>query len=395
MSWAQISASMQAKSSEDDVAARRARQNREKKPIIMISSPHPTVITGDFDPSSPVQMGASMMSPLPGSPVQGTPSATMFISGTAASPTSIPVQQTSSGNLILAAEVQMTSPSTTLLQSIPAGSKICGSTSGRSSKSRSKGKSHRISMRRSSSRKRIGSPTPRSPSGASNRGSGFAMLHAEMQSDDSGSRSSGSFTALAFLDVDEAQKRAKKKATRPGSKNKLKRRSSKPDDALTKAFVEALSITRSPAATPSTGSLAGSSSMSSGSTTGLDKLLSSAASKRPSKKQVRRQARRRSGARTPKRRGSNTDGALAQALMATLSGGMSSPGGGPGGSPSMSALITTTSAGAVSQRNPAQQETGQMNFVLNLPNRPEPAVNTLTLTIVQDPNTAAQAGRRR
>ncbi|XP_049524610.1 mucin-5B-like isoform X2 [Dermacentor silvarum] len=369
MSWAQISASMQAKSSEDDVAARRARQNREKKPIIMISSPHPTVITGDFDPSSPVQMGASMMSPLPGSPVQGTPSATMFISGTAASPTSIPVQQTSSGNLILAAEVQMTSPSTTLLQSIPAGSKICGSTSG--------------------------SPTPRSPSGASNRGSGFAMLHAEMQSDDSGSRSSGSFTALAFLDVDEAQKRAKKKATRPGSKNKLKRRSSKPDDALTKAFVEALSITRSPAATPSTGSLAGSSSMSSGSTTGLDKLLSSAASKRPSKKQVRRQARRRSGARTPKRRGSNTDGALAQALMATLSGGMSSPGGGPGGSPSMSALITTTSAGAVSQRNPAQQETGQMNFVLNLPNRPEPAVNTLTLTIVQDPNTAAQAGRRR
>ncbi|XP_054926376.1 uncharacterized protein [Dermacentor andersoni] len=369
MSWAQISASMQASASEDDVGARRTRQNSEKKPIIMIASPHPTVITGDFDPSSQVQMGASMIWPPPGSPAQGTSSATMFVSGTAASPTSIPVQQTSSGNLILATEVQMTSPSATLLQSIPAGSKICGSISG--------------------------SPAPRSPSGTSNQGSGFALLQAEMRSDDSGSRSSGSLTTMAFVDVDEAQKQARKKPRRRASKNKLMRRRSKREDALTRAFVEALSITRSPASTPSTGSLAGSSSMSSGSMTRLDKLMGTAASKRPSRKQVRRQVRRRRSARSPKRRASNTDAAFAQALVATLSGGTSSPGGGLGERSSMSALITTTPAGAASPRNQAQQAAGQMNFVLNLPNRQEPAVNTLTLTIVQDPNTPAQTGRWR
>ncbi|XP_065297903.1 uncharacterized protein [Dermacentor albipictus] len=392
MSWAQISASMQASASEDDVGARRARQNTEKKPIIVIASPHPTIITGNFDPSSQVQMGSSMMWPPPGSPVQGTSSATMFMSGTAASPASIPVQQTSSGNLILAAEVQMTSPSTTILQSIPAGSKICGSISGRSSKSRSRVKGHRMSIRRSSSRKRIGSPAPRRPSGASNQGTGFALVQAEMRSDDSGSRSSGSLTTMAFVDVDAVQKQARKKAKRRASKNKLMRRRSKPEDAATRAFVEALSITCSPASTPSTGSLAGSSSMSSGSMTGLDKLMGTTARKRPSRKLVRRQVRRRRSARSPKRRASNTDAALAQALVATLSGGTSSPGGGLGERSSMSALITTTPVGAASPRYQAQQGTGQMNFVLNLPNRQEPAANTLTLTIVQDSNTPTQTG---
>ncbi|XP_037515709.1 uncharacterized protein LOC119392834 [Rhipicephalus sanguineus] len=356
MSWAQIT--MQASSSEEDMnamQAHRPRQNTDRRPIIMIASPHPTVLTGNYD--SQVQMGASLMPPPPGSPLHSTSSATMFMTGSSAPPTNIPVQPTPSGNLVLTADIQMTSPSTTLLQSFPAGSKVQG---------------------------RMSPTTQRSPS-PSRKGSGFALFHADMESQDSNSRSSGSLTALGIADFNGTQTQTKKKSRRRSS-GSVKRRSSRQDDALAKAFVEALSKACTPAGSPSASSLA---SSRSGSATSLNQLLGTGATRRPSKKQMRTQAtRRRSSLRGNQRRASHTDDALAQALVASIAGTSSPTAGGLGATPSLTAVLSSTSTGALSPLSPPQQGAGQMNLVLNLPNNPDPALNTLTFTIFQDPNAA-------
>lgn len=337
----------------------------------MIASPHPTVLTGNYD--SQVQMGASLMPPPPGSPLHSTSSATMFITGSSAPPTNIPVQPTPSGNLVLTADIQMTSPSTTLLQSFPAGSKV----QGRMSPTRRK--SGRRSRNRSRRRIAQRSPSP------SRKGSGFALFHADMESQDSNSRSSGSLTALGIADFSGTQTQAKKK-TRRRSSGSMKRRSSRQDDALAKAFVEALSKACTPAASPSASSLA---SSRSGSATSLNQLLGAGATRRPSKKQMRTQATgRRSSLRGNQRRASQTDDALAQALVASIAGTSSPTAGGLCATPSLTAVLSSTSTGALSPLSPPQQGAGQMNLVLNLPNNPDPALNTLTFTIFQDPNAA-------
>lgn len=342
----------------------------------MIASPHPTVLTGNYD--SQVQMGASLMPPPPGSPLHSTSSATMFMTGSSAPPTNIPVQPTPSGNLVLTADIQMTSPSTTLLQSFPAGSKVQGRmsptsrpTSGRKSGRRSRNRSRRRIAQRS--------PSP------SRKGSGFALFHADMESQDSNSRSSGSLTALGIADFNGTQTQTKKKSRRRSS-GSVKRRSSRQDDALAKAFVEALSKACTPAGSPSASSLA---SSRSGSATSLNQLLGTGATRRPSKKQMRTQAtRRRSSLRGNQRRASHTDDALAQALVASIAGTSSPTAGGLGATPSLTAVLSSTSTGALSPLSPPQQGAGQMNLVLNLPNNPDPALNTLTFTIFQDPNAA-------
>lgn len=351
--------------------AHRPRQNTDKRPIIMIASPHPTVLTGNYD--SQVQMGASLTPPPHGSPMHSTSSATMFLTGSSAPPTNIPVQPTPSGNLVLTAGIQMTSPSTTLLQSFPAGSKVQGRMSPTRRKSRRRSASR--------SRRRI---AQRSPS-PSRKGSGFALFHADMESQDSSSRSSGSLTAFGIADISGAQNQAKKKTRRRAS-GSTKRRNSKKDDALAKAFVEALSQACTPAASPSASSLA---SSRSGSATSLNRLLGAGATRRPSKKQMTKHAtKRRSSLRQNQRRASHTDDALAQALVASIAGTSSPTAGIHGATSSMTAVLSSTSTGALSPHSPQHQGAGQMNFVLNLPNNPDPALNTLTFTIVQDPNAA-------
>ncbi|KAL1426304.1 hypothetical protein MTO96_003320 [Rhipicephalus appendiculatus] len=371
MSWAQIT--MQASSSEEDMnvmQAHRPRQNTDKRPIIMIASPHPTVLTGNYD--SGFQMGASFMPPPLGSPLHSASSATMFITGSSAPPTNIPVKPTPSGNLVLTANIQMTSPSSTLLQSFPAGSKVQGrmSPTRRTSRRRSTSKSRRRSAQRS--------PSP------SMKGSGFAMFHADMESQDSSSRSSESLTAMGFADYSGTQNQAKRKTKRRGS-GSMKRKSSRQDNALAKAFAQALSQGRTPAASPSASSIA---SSGSGSATSLNQLLGAGATRRPSKKQM---TGRRRSLRRNQRRSSHTDDALAQALMASITGRSSPTAGRRGSSPSMTAVLSATSTGALSPRSSSpQQGAGQVNLVLNLPNNPDPALNSLTFTIVQEPNAATR-----
>ncbi|KAH6930399.1 hypothetical protein HPB50_013184 [Hyalomma asiaticum] len=383
MSWAQIT--MQASSSEEDVrdtATRQSRQNKDKRPIVIIASPHPTMLSGNYDSASPVQMGASMMSTPSGGRAQGhvvghhvyyrrrTHSAASNHTCTADSigepgldcrhPDDVPEHH---------ATAKLSGGLQNQWWHITSRAKI------QEEKQEQESQANRKSQ---PSLPRIvsitGTPGQRSPA-TSRKGSGFALLQADIESQDSGSRSSGSLTAIAITDLSESQRKAKKKAKGRARRNKLKRKSSTPDDALARAFVEALSQACSPAFI----------------------ALCELARRRPSKKQVRRKVtRRRSSTRTTRRRVSNADNALTQAVVTTLSG-TSSTAGGLGTTPSMSALITATSTGALTQVTPTPQAAGQMNFVLNIPNAnsQDPSLNTLRLTIVQDPNAAAQAARRR
>ncbi|XP_077489270.1 uncharacterized protein LOC144100108 [Amblyomma americanum] len=117
MSWAQLSASIQASGSDQSVQTGRPRSSSRSQnaPIIVIASPHPTILTANIEPENPIEMSAEMMTP-PASPMQASVMASMAgqMSG------SVPVRQTSSGSLVMTANIKVTQSGTTLLQDAPA-----------------------------------------------------------------------------------------------------------------------------------------------------------------------------------------------------------------------------------------------------------------------------------
>ncbi|KAK8766337.1 hypothetical protein V5799_006878 [Amblyomma americanum] len=93
----------------------RSSSRSQNAPIIVIASPHPTILTANIEPENPIEMSAEMMTP-PASPMQASVMASMAgqMSG------SVPVRQTSSGSLVMTANIKVTQSGTTLLQDAPA-----------------------------------------------------------------------------------------------------------------------------------------------------------------------------------------------------------------------------------------------------------------------------------
>ncbi|XP_077484650.1 uncharacterized protein LOC144094607 isoform X1 [Amblyomma americanum] len=117
MSRAQLSAFIQASGSDQSMRSGRSRSSsrcQNKVPIIVIASPHPTVLTSNIEPDNPVEMSAEMMTSA-ASPMQASVMASIAgqMSG------STPVRQTSSGSLIMTANIKVTQSGTTLLQDAP------------------------------------------------------------------------------------------------------------------------------------------------------------------------------------------------------------------------------------------------------------------------------------
>ncbi|XP_077484651.1 uncharacterized protein LOC144094607 isoform X2 [Amblyomma americanum] len=106
MSRAQLSAFIQASGSDQSMRSGRSRSSsrcQNKVPIIVIASPHPTVLTSNIEPDNPVEMSAEMMTSA-ASPMQASVMASIAgqMSG------STPVRQTSSGSLIMTANIKVT-----------------------------------------------------------------------------------------------------------------------------------------------------------------------------------------------------------------------------------------------------------------------------------------------
>lgn len=114
MSWTQISATVKRSGSDQSMHPRRPRSSsrggQQKGPIIVIASPHPTIVTSNMEPGRPTELSAEM------TPAASPMQASVIASIAGQDAGSMPVRHTSSGSLIVTANIKVTTSGTTFVQ---------------------------------------------------------------------------------------------------------------------------------------------------------------------------------------------------------------------------------------------------------------------------------------